>query len=83
MYIMKSDKTLDVPRYTKLLQPVFSAIKELGGSARNDEILNRVIKSGRHTIDYFPEIKSSEWLGTVFRSNFWKAFSGRLFKLIS
>lgn len=50
MYIMKSDKTLDVPRYTKLLQPVFSAIKELGGSARNDEILNRVIKSGRHTI---------------------------------
>ena len=34
MYIMKSDKTLDVPRYTKLLQPVFSAIKELGGSAR-------------------------------------------------
>lgn len=43
MYIMKSDKTLDVPRYTKLLQPVFSAIKELGGSARNDEILNRVI----------------------------------------
>lgn len=43
MYIMKSDKTLDVPRYTKLLQPVFSAIKELGGSARNDEILDRVI----------------------------------------
>ena len=40
---MKSDKTLDVPRYTKLLKPVFSAIKELGGSARNDEILDRVI----------------------------------------
>lgn len=32
-----------VPRYSKLIMPTFVALKELGGSGNNDEILNRVI----------------------------------------
>ena len=33
-----------IPRYNDLLQVVFSGIKELGGSANNDEIVEQVIK---------------------------------------
>lgn len=33
-----------MPRYNDLLQKVFDAIKELGGSANNNEIVNQVIK---------------------------------------
>ena len=33
-----------IPRYNKLIMPVFIALKELGGSGTNDEILNQVIK---------------------------------------
>lgn len=33
-----------IPRYNKLIMPTFTALKELGGSGTNDEILNQVIK---------------------------------------
>lgn len=33
-----------IPRYNKLIMPAFTALKELGGSGTNDEILNQVIK---------------------------------------
>ena len=33
-----------IPRYNKLIMPVFTALKKLGGSGTNDEILNQVIK---------------------------------------
>lgn len=33
-----------IPRYSKLLTPTFLALKELGGSGSNDEILNQIIK---------------------------------------
>ena len=33
-----------IPRYNKLIMPTFVALKELGGSGTNDEILNQVIK---------------------------------------
>lgn len=33
-----------IPRYNKLIMPAFVALKELGGSGNNDEILNQVIK---------------------------------------
>lgn len=36
----KTDERL--PRYTTLMNPLFKALKELGGSGSNDEILNRV-----------------------------------------
>lgn len=32
-----------IPRYTKLIMPTFVALKELGGSGKNDEILNQII----------------------------------------
>lgn len=32
-----------IPRYPKLIMPVFTALRELGGSGKNDEILNQVI----------------------------------------
>lgn len=32
-----------IPRYSKLIMPTFIALKELGGSGKNDEILNQVI----------------------------------------
>ena len=33
-----------IPRYNKLIMPTFIALKELGGSGKNDEILNQVVK---------------------------------------
>ena len=33
-----------VPRYGDLIVPTFNALKELGGSGKNDEILDRIIK---------------------------------------
>ena len=33
-----------IPRYNKLIMPAFAALKKLGGSGTNDEILNQVIK---------------------------------------
>lgn len=33
-----------IPRYNKLIMPAFTALKGLGGSGTNDEILNQVIK---------------------------------------
>ncbi len=32
-----------IPRYSKLIMPTFVALKELGGSGKNDEILNQII----------------------------------------
>ena len=34
-----------IPRYTDLVVPTFQALKELGGSGKNDEILACVIQS--------------------------------------
>lgn len=34
-----------IPRYNKLIIPTFTALKQLGGSGNNDEILNQVIKN--------------------------------------
>ena len=33
-----------IPRYTDLILPTFLALKELGGSGKNDEILTSVIQ---------------------------------------
>ena len=33
-----------VPRYTSLIMPTFIALKELGGSGKNNEILDQIIK---------------------------------------
>ena len=33
-----------VPRYNELMNPLFAALKTLGGSGSNNEILNQVIK---------------------------------------
>ena len=41
---MRNKINSQIPRYNKLIQPVFLALKELGGSGTNDEILNQVIK---------------------------------------
>lgn len=41
---MRSKIDPRVPRYSKLIQPAFTALKELGGSGKNDEILDQVIK---------------------------------------
>ena len=42
---MKKRTKLDarVPRYTQLIEPTFFALKALGGSGKNDEILNQII----------------------------------------
>lgn len=32
-----------IPRYSKLIVPTFQALKKLGGSGKNDEILNQII----------------------------------------
>jgi restriction system protein len=32
-----------VPRYSRLITPTFNALRELGGSGSNEEILNQVI----------------------------------------
>ena len=32
-----------IPRYRRLINPTFKALKELGGSGTNSEILNRII----------------------------------------
>lgn len=34
-----------IPRYTDLIVPTFQALKELGGSGKNDEILACIIKN--------------------------------------
>lgn len=41
---MRSKIDPRVPRYSKLILPAFTALKELGGSGKNDEILDQVIK---------------------------------------
>lgn len=33
-----------IPRYTSLIMPTFLALKELGGSGKNNEILDQIIK---------------------------------------
>ena len=38
----KTDKR--VPRYGDLIQPTFIALKNLGGSGSNDEILDKIIE---------------------------------------
>ena len=42
---MKKRSKIDsrVPRYTQLIVPTFLALKELGGSGKNDEILDQII----------------------------------------
>ena len=42
---MKKRSRIDsrIPRYSKLLTATLVALKELGGSGKNDEILNQVI----------------------------------------
>jgi len=42
---MKKKSKIDsrVPRYTQLIVPTFLALKALGGSGKNDEILNQII----------------------------------------
>ena len=42
---MKKRSVIDsrVPRYTQLIEPTFQALKELGGSGKNDEILDQII----------------------------------------
>ena len=32
-----------IPRYTNLIMPTFTALKELGGSGKNNEILDQII----------------------------------------
>ena len=39
----KNDIGIKVPKYGKLIAPTFSALKELGGSGSNIEILNQVV----------------------------------------
>ena len=42
---MARTKKIKSPRYTELIMPTFEALKELGGSGRNDEICSTVIKN--------------------------------------
>lgn len=41
---MARKKKILAPTYTELIEPVFSAMKELGGSATNDEIRDKIIE---------------------------------------
>ena len=40
---MAAKRDSRVPRYTKLLNPTFQALKALGGSGNNDDILNQIV----------------------------------------
>ena len=40
---MTNKKSIDIPKYNELLTPTINAIKSLGGSGNNDEILEKVI----------------------------------------
>ena len=40
---MARKKRILAPTYTQLIEPVYSVIKELGGSATNDEIRDKII----------------------------------------
>ena len=39
---LKIDKR--IPRYTQLIMPTFVALRKLGGSGKNDEILDQIIR---------------------------------------
>lgn len=41
--IMRNKIDKRIPRYTQLILPTFNALKELGGSGKNDEILDRIV----------------------------------------
>ena len=41
---MKAKIDKRIPRYTQLIMPTFLALKELGGSGKNEEILDRITK---------------------------------------
>lgn len=41
---MKEKIDKRIPRYTSLIMPTFLALKELGGSGKNNEILDQIIK---------------------------------------
>lgn len=41
---MKAKIDKRIPRYTQLIMPTFIALKELGGSGKNEEILDRITK---------------------------------------
>ena len=40
---METEQFERIPKFNELMMPVFRAIKSLGGSGKNDEIINRVI----------------------------------------
>ena len=42
---MKESIDKRIPRYTRLIQPTFFALKQLGGSGKNEEILDQIIKN--------------------------------------
>ena len=42
---MARKKNIKSPRYTELIMPTFNALKELGGSGRNDEICSTVVRN--------------------------------------
>lgn len=44
---MKQKLDPRIPRYNRLISSTFSALKSLGGSGSNDEILNQVISDLR------------------------------------
>lgn len=57
VYIVVVRNKIDprVPRYPKLIQPTFDALKSLGGSGTNDEILEKII-SNLHLSDEVVDI---------------------------
>ncbi len=57
-------KNPDVPRYPDLLEPTFSALKQLGGSGTNDEIHDKVVS----TLSLPDEIVDTPHLGSVNQS---------------
>ena len=42
---MKSKLDKRIPRFSQLIVPTFIALKELGGSGKNDEILDKIISN--------------------------------------
>jgi len=53
-----------IPRYNKLIMPTFIALKELGGSGNNDEILSQVIRD----LNISDEVADIPHLGNVNQS---------------
>ncbi len=41
--VVETEQFEMIPKFNELMMPVFRAIKSLGGSGKNDEIINRVI----------------------------------------